>query len=473
MLHKSSNSLLIIALAFCQPAFYGNVGGAAASETKTAPSPVGAVESVGAIRINKRLAHSGAVLWGNELLEAPAIESAQVTLNETAMITLNGGSALKLVAVPKEGDGASILFAHLVAGSMTIRLDDRAGARICVSDSIFAVSPGSSARLLVSEGHGRLLSSKGEVREDSDWRLFRAAPVALQAGAQLTPGEYKIAPYNFTFGLGGYADIEARSVRYLQFRVTDKDDKPAPDMLLLILLKKIDGSPGAGSINYGAATMSVTTDQDGVATARFDAGVTIGAHAAIEVTIVKNNQTLKGNIRIIKAQGFWTLKNAAPLMTTAAASVAVAAIAARSNGAEFLATPPAQVEEEPGPRGETLIPGRPVIPFRTVPNGKPVPFGEPVLTGEPYRTIRRRRPPREEESECYVYDLPTYGPKKHRESPHDQRRGRDYPERPYSNHRKFHSASEQNWPHHPEPKSKRGGRRMFRGKFGITFSVRR
>jgi hypothetical protein len=439
---------------------------------KAGIAPVGAIESFGAIRINGGLAHSGAVLWGNELLEAPAIESAQVTLNETAMITLSGGSALKLVAVPKEGDGAPILFAHLVMGSMTIRLNSRVGARICARDSIFAVSPGSSVRLLVSEGHGRLLSSKGEVREDSDWGLFRAAPVAFQAGAQLTPGEYKIAPYNFTFGLGGYADIEARSVRYLQFRVTDKDDKPAPDMLLLILLKKIDGSHGAGSINYGATMMSVTTDQDGVATARFDAGVTIGAHAAIEVTIVKNNQTLKGNIRIIKAQGFWTLKNAAPLMTTAAASVAVAAIAGRSYGAEFPAMAPAPVEEEPGPRGEFLILRRPVIPFRTVPIGKPVPPGEPVLTGKPYRTIRRRRPPKEEELECYVYDRPIYGPKKHRESLRDRRWGREYPEGPHSDHRNFHSATEQNWPHHPEPKSKREGRRMFRGKFGITFSVR-
>ncbi|HEX5081272.1 MAG TPA: hypothetical protein VFY40_04450 [Blastocatellia bacterium] len=425
----------------------GAVHGAPASEgsePKARIAPVGAIESFGAIRINGRLAHSGTVLWGGELLEAPAIESAQITLKEMGLITLSGGSALKLVCTPKEGDGAPILFAHLIAGSMTIRLNGRAGARICASNSIFAVSPGSSARLLVSEGHGRLLSSKGEVKEDSDWRLFQAARASLQAGAQQTPGEYKIAPYNFTFGLGGYADIEARSVRYLQFRVTDKDDKPAPDMLLLILLKKVDGSTGAGSINYGASTMSVSTDQDGVATVRFDASVTIGAHSAIEVTIVKTNQTLKGNIRIVKGRGFWTLKNAAPLMTTVATSVVVAAIAGQSYGGEFPAVSPAPVEEESDP------------------------------ADEPEMESRRRWLNGKEESERFIYHHSARRPHKHRESQRDRRR--DYPERSHSegreNHRKFHGAAEHNRPHHPQPKSKRGGSRTFRGKFGVTFSVK-
>src|SRR5215471_1191285 len=347
--HRGVISLLVSALTFCQPAF----GGVAKidSESKPGASPAGAIESLGAIRIDGRVARSGAVLWGNELLEAPAIESAQVTLNETGLITLSGGSAIKLASTLRDAEGASTLLTYLIAGAMTIRLNDRAGARICAGDSIFAFSPGSSARLLVNEGHGRVLSSKGGVKEDSDWRLFRAAPLAFQAGAQMTPGEYKITPYNFTFGLGGYADIEARSVRYLQFRVTDKDDKEAPDLALLILLKNKGDSSGAGSINYGATMMSVSTDAQGVVTVRFDAGVTIGAETQLKVIIVgkkpapeniqapENNQALIVNIRIVKPKGFWTLKNAGPLMTTvaaAAASTAVAALAARPHGVEIL-----------------------------------------------------------------------------------------------------------------------------------------
>jgi hypothetical protein len=153
---------------------------------------------------------------------------------------------------------------------------------------------------------------KGGVKEDSDWRPFRAAPVALQAGAQMTPGEYKIEPYNFTFGLGGYADIEARSVRYLQFRVTYKDDSPAPDLLLLILLKNNGDSSRAGSINYGETMMRVMTDHNGIATARFEAGVTIGTVSPLEVIIVKNNQALRGNIRIVRPKGFRGSQKAHP-----------------------------------------------------------------------------------------------------------------------------------------------------------------
>src|SRR5262249_52471504 len=250
-----------------------------------------------------------------------------------------------LVSVLKEEEGASTLFAYLVTGSMTVKLNGRANARICAGDSIFALAPGSSARLHISEGHGRILSSDGAVKETSEWHLFRGVPVAMsgvmgqgpkQSVPQTTPGEYKIEPYNFTFSLGGYADIEARSARYLQFRVTDKDDRPAPDLLLLILLKKKGGSGDSsdvGTINFGAVAMSVRTDHNGVATARFDAGVTIGAIAPFEVSIMdpKTNQplqTLTGNIRIVKPKGFWTMKNAGPVMA-AVAAVAVAAVAAR------------------------------------------------------------------------------------------------------------------------------------------------
>jgi hypothetical protein len=173
-----------------------------------------------------------------------------------------------------------------------------------------------------------------------------------QSGAQLTPGEYKIEPYNFTFSLGGYADIEARSARYLQFRVTDKDDRPAPDLLLLILLKKSGGSGDSsdvGTVNFGAVAMRVTTDHNGVATARFDAGVTIGAIAPFEVSIIdpKTNQplqTLTGNIRIVKPKGFWTMNNAGPVMATVVAA-AVAAVAARPRDREIPPRPPVSVSE--------------------------------------------------------------------------------------------------------------------------------
>src|SRR5262249_32227045 len=173
-----------------------------------------------------------------------------------------------------------------------------------------------------------------------------------QSVPQTTPGEYKIEPYNFTFSLGGYADIEARSARYLQFRVTDKDDRPAPDLLLLILLKKKGGSGDSsdvGTINFGAVAMSVRTDHNGVATARFDAGVTIGAIAPFEVSIIdpKTNQplqTLTGNIRIVKPQGFWTMKNAGPVVAlVAAVAVAAVAVTASQPGREIPPRPPVSV----------------------------------------------------------------------------------------------------------------------------------
>jgi hypothetical protein len=337
-------------LIFCPQALGGSGGGKTASEMKTGASPAGVIESLGAIRVDGRIAQSGTTLWGNELLQAPAVESAKITLDEIGLISLQGGSIIKLASIMRSEGDAPTLYAYLLTGAMTVKLNDRANARICAGDSILVFSPGSSARLLVSEGHGRILSSNGAVKAGVDWELFRAVHGAVaqiitnQSGPQMTPGEYRIEPYNFTFGLGGYADIEARSARYLQFRVTDKDDRPAPDLLLLILLKNDGASSDAGTINYGAAMMRVMTDHNGVATARFEAGVTIGATAPIEVIILKNNQALKGYIRIVRPKGFWTIKKAGPVMGAVAAG-AVAALVSVSRERETAPRPPAPVDE--------------------------------------------------------------------------------------------------------------------------------
>jgi hypothetical protein len=349
-IHRSASSFLILTLIFCQQALGGSGGGKTAPEARTGIAPAGAIESLGAIRVDGRVAQSGTRLWGTELLQAPAVESAQITLDEIGLITLRGGSIIKLASIHKAEGGAPTLFAYLLTGAMTVKLNDRAKAQICLGDSIAAFSPGSGARLLISEGHGRILTTDGEVKEVADWRLFQAVHVAMpqaitnQSGPQMTPGEYRIEPYNFTFGLGGYADIEARSARYLQFRVTDKDDRPAPDVLLLIMLKRNGDSSEAGTINYGAAMMRVMTDHNGVATARFEAGVTIGAVTPIEVIIAKNNQALKGNIRIVKPKGFWTIQKAGPVMGAVAAG-AVAAIVSVTRNGETQSRPPVTADE--------------------------------------------------------------------------------------------------------------------------------
>jgi hypothetical protein len=345
LIHRSASSLLILALIFCPQAF----GGKAAAEIKTGIGPAGVIESLGSIRVNGRIAQSGTILFGNELLQAPGVENAQITLGEIGLITLRGESTIKLAAVMRAEGDAPTLFASLLTGAMTVKLNGRANARICAADSIFAFSPGSSARLLVSEGHGRILSSNGEVKESADWNLFQAVHgaaaqiVTNQSGPQMTPGEYRIEPYNFKFGLGGYADIEARSTRFLQFRVTDKDDNEAPDLPLLILLKNNGDSAGVGTIDYGAVMLSRKTDVHGMVSAPFQAGVTIGAEAQIEVIILKNNQALKGYIRIVKPRGFWTLKKAGTVMGAVAAGT-VAAIVSAPRDRET-ARPPAPVDE--------------------------------------------------------------------------------------------------------------------------------
>ncbi|HKQ78747.1 MAG TPA: hypothetical protein VJ810_33930 [Blastocatellia bacterium] len=295
------------------------------------PRPIGSIESLGTIRIDGHIAQTGAALSGGELLQAPPIESAMVSLSGVGQIKLGGGAMIKLASVLSAASGGQEspprheLFASLLAGEISVRLQAGACARIGATRSVFVLPAGSSARIGVREGRGVIISSSGPVAESYDWREFRPELIVMnQEGAQTTPGEYKIEPYNFKFDLGGYADIEARSLRYLQFRVTDKDDKDAPDLALLILLKNRGPSNDVGAINYGDNKMEVVTDPHGVVSVRFDASATVGSVAEIEITIKKNNQVFKGKIRIVKPKGFWTMKNAGPVMGVVAAVPVIA-----------------------------------------------------------------------------------------------------------------------------------------------------
>ena len=133
LIHHSASSLFILAFIFCPQALGGSGGGKAASEIKAGIGPAGVIESLGAVRVDGRIARSGTILWGNELLQAPGVESAQITLGEIGLITLPGGSIIKLASVMRAEGGAPTLFAYLLTGAMTIKLNDRANARICAA----------------------------------------------------------------------------------------------------------------------------------------------------------------------------------------------------------------------------------------------------------------------------------------------------------------------------------------------------
>jgi hypothetical protein len=102
--------------------------------------------------------------------------------------------------------------------------------------------------------------------------------------------------------------------------VTDKNDKPLPDLPVLFSL----GNPCLGSLGLGAVaglTMVQKTDNRGIATVPLVAGaVRCAASITAKVEGTSASVTIQANVQ--SSLGFWTTQNTLLVVAGAAAGVA-------------------------------------------------------------------------------------------------------------------------------------------------------
>jgi hypothetical protein len=287
--------------------------------------PIGAIESLGAVTINARLNQGAALLWGNELIQAPEGLSATASLDALGQVTLAGGSQARLMATTTGGAGRPTLAASLVAGSAIFKLQPGAPALVEAGGSKFVAARGSRFRVMLVEGRAVIDAASDGVLEMGDWKLAGLSDlpqIAGQAG-QAAARQYVVRPVGLTNNL----IVRARATRQIQVRVTDENDRPVPDVPVIFLLNS-SGGQSVGSLGaVASSTAKIFTDSTGIASINFTAG-DVPTSGTISATVEGTNASWVGQISLLKTvTGFWAPQNIVPMAVMAGAvGVAVGAV---------------------------------------------------------------------------------------------------------------------------------------------------
>ncbi len=270
--------------------------------------PIGRLTAYHEAAINGRLVSGERAFWSGETLYARR-GALHLTLENVGQVSLASGSLVKL-SKTSSPDGTDCLIASVVAGAVKIRLERNALSYIEAGGSAYQSSRGANFQLAVRDGKAIVEIENGKV----------------QAQADPAQRRYKIRP----IGIGSNFSVRARATRQIQVQVTDENDRPVPDVPVLFAL----GQGAGGSLGSGttvAASATVTTNAQGMATTSFTAGATQG-QTSITASVPGTNATWTANVSISLATGLATTTTIALIAAAAGATVATVVIARRGDG---------------------------------------------------------------------------------------------------------------------------------------------
>ncbi|MEK6284558.1 MAG: hypothetical protein AABO57_02345 [Acidobacteriota bacterium] len=298
--------------------------------------PIGAIKvnslSRGAVAIDGRIAQGGELIWGGELIKVLADRTARVALDSIGEVTLARGAMVRIATARASSDDAGyrVLVASLAQGSIDVKLNAGAGAYVEAATSAFIASRGASFSVRVQEERASLTRIVGLVRvqdqpvpQDVNIRVVDELGRPVSSGSQLS--------------------VRARSTRQVQVQVTDKNDKPLPDLPVLFSL----GNPCLGSLGLGALaglTLVQKTDKRGIAAVPLVAGA-----ARCAASIVAKVEGTNASVSIqtnVQNPTFWTARNTT-LMSAAAAGAGIGigiAVANSGGGQKITPVPPPTIK---------------------------------------------------------------------------------------------------------------------------------
>jgi hypothetical protein len=267
--------------------------------SKAAVAPIGSITGdplgVGKVAINGQITRGDQSLWGGELLQAFSNESVRVALDDIGSLTLAGGAMVR-VSTSRAGAGdrsTPMMVASLIRGDISIKLTEQAGAYVEATGTTFTASAGARFQILTRDNRARVESIVGEVKE---MRLVRQADLKIRALDEL----------GRPIASGSRFSVRARSTRQVQIQVTDKDDKPVPDLAILFSL----GDPCLGSLGLGVAAgtdFREKTDNRGIAAVPFTAGA-VKCLASLTASVEGTNTSLTLQVQVNKP-GFFNARN--------------------------------------------------------------------------------------------------------------------------------------------------------------------
>ncbi|HSB11035.1 MAG TPA: hypothetical protein VLM38_16220 [Blastocatellia bacterium] len=297
--------------------------------------PIGRLQTTslsGTVAVDGRVAQGSASIWGGELIRASGERSARVDLDSLGQVTLERGAAVRLSRGRAASGNSSydVLVASLITGSMRVNLNENAGAYVEAGASSFIASPGASFNIGIEASRAALTILGGEVKaqdptppQDVNIRVVDELGRPVSSGSQLS--------------------VRARSTRQIQVQVTDKNDKPLPDLPVLFSL----GDPCLGSLGLGVAaggTFRQKTDKRGIASVPLVTGAARCA-ASILAKVEGTNASVSIQTNVVQGRGFWTTQNTLIVVAAAAAAgIATGLVVANSGSSEPIrAVPPPKV----------------------------------------------------------------------------------------------------------------------------------
>lgn len=282
--------------------------------------PIGAIKMnsliAGAVAIDGRLAQGEELIWGGELIEVLADRTVRIALDSIGQVTLSRGAMVRLAdaRASSEDAGYEVLVASIVHGSVDLKLNAAAGAYVEAPGSAFIASRGASFRVRVEDGRALLSTLVGTVRvqdqpppQDVNIRVVDELGRPVSSGSQFS--------------------VRARSTRQIQVQVTDKNDKPLPDLAVLFSL----GNPCLGSLGLGAIaglTMVQKTDKRGIAAVPLVAGA---AKCAASIIAKVEGTNASVSIQTNVQSGARLLNPRNTLLTAAAVGAGIGIYVAVSN----------------------------------------------------------------------------------------------------------------------------------------------
>ena len=295
--------------------------------------PIGAISvnspSGASVAIDGRAAQTEAPIWGGELIRVAAGRTVRVILDSIGQVTLTRGAVARFATARAASDGAAydVLVASIAAGSADIQLKPGVGAYVETGISALTSSRGAIFRVNVKEGRAFLDTVTGAVSvqdqpppQDVNIRVVDDLGRPVSSGSQFS--------------------VRARSTRQVQVQVTDKNDKPLPDLPVLFSL----GDPCLGSLGVGAVagmTLVRKTDNRGIAAVPLVAGAARCA-ASITAKVEGTNASVAIQTNIVESKsGFWSTQNTLILAAAAAGvGVGVGLTVANSGGRESITPVP-------------------------------------------------------------------------------------------------------------------------------------
>jgi hypothetical protein len=289
--------------------------------------PIGAIKmnslSDPGVAIDGRIAQGEAPIWGGELIRVRNDRTVRVVLDSIGQVTLAQGAVVRFASAraSSEDAGYQVLVASLIAGSVDVKLNATAGAYLEAGRSAITASRGARFSVGFADGRASIATVVGVVRvqdqpappQDVNIRLVDDLGRPVASGSQFS--------------------VRARSTRQVQVQVTDKNDKPIPDLPVLFSL----GNPCLGTLGLGAVaglTLLQKTDNRGIAAVPLVAGAAKCA-ASILAKVEGTNASLTIQTNVQSNTGFWSTQNTLLVVAgAAAAGVTAGVIVANSGGNE-------------------------------------------------------------------------------------------------------------------------------------------